>query len=440
MRRPQWFGPYRLLYRVSSGGMAEVFRALYMAPDGRAHDVAVKRILPCHTSDPEFIDMLIDEAKIAGQLDHANIARLYEFGVVDESYFLAMEFVDGVDLRSIMRRCRERDVELPVEYAVYAIEQALRGLHCAHEQMDDDGRPMEIIHRDFSPSNLLVGYDGRVRLIDFGIAKARLNRAKTRAGVIKGKVKYMSPEQTWGKRLDRRSDVFAAGVVLYEAVTGNPPFHAPDDVALMDAIRAQEPDPPSRQNPRLDAAFDGLLAKALSKEPDARFATAGEFADALAAYRQRRFPRFDVKHLGTFLARIFARERMEAEELYGEYDLGAPPEDVTPTGQRAHYTRLVDLGGLAEGSGPREAEGLNDEIDAWLARRRASAPPDDAADEGAWTPGERPGWVVETERTQEMDALRPSAPIDTVPQFEPAGTGRHDEGETSPSPRKSVEK
>jgi serine/threonine-protein kinase len=402
MRRPQWFGPYRLLYRVSTGGMAEIFRGIYQAPDGHTRDVAIKRILPYYTSDPEFIDMLIDEAKIAGQLDHPNIARVYEFGVVDESYFLAMEFVDGCDLRSIMRRCRERDVDLPVEYAVYCVEQALRGLHCAHDQMDDEGRPMEIIHRDFSPSNILVGYDGQVRLIDFGIAKARRNRSKTRAGIIKGKVKYMSPEQTWGKRLDRRSDVFAAGVVLYELVTGNPPFHAPDDVALMEAIRAQEPDPPSRQNPRVDQEFDGLLRRALAKDRESRFATAAEFADALAAHRRRRFPRFDVKHLGAFLARIFARERMEAETMYGEIDLAAPPEDATPTGQRAHYTRLVDLGGL-EGSGPREPSGLVESLDAWLAKRRAQTN------------------AAENDRTLETEALQP-----------PDTAAKHDDGETAP--------
>lgn len=375
MRRPQWFGPYRLLYRISSGGMAEIYRALVTTPDGEARDVAIKRILPCHTSDPEFIDMLIDEAKIAGLLDHPNIARIYEFGAVDDSYFLAMEFVDGVDLRSVMRRCRERDLELPVEYAVHCVEQALRGLHCAHEQTDDEGRPMEIIHRDFSPSNILVGYDGHVRLIDFGIAKARRNRSKTRAGVIKGKVRYMSPEQTHGKRLDRRSDVFAAGVVLYEAVTGNPPFHAPDDVRLMDAIREQQPDAPSRQNPRLDADFDAVIARALAKAPDDRFPTAAAFADALADYRRRRFPRFEARHLGAFLGRIFARERMENEARYGEYDLQARPDDLTPTGQRAQYTRLVDLGRLTTGEAPGSGtlDALADEVDAWLAERRARA-------------------------------------------------------------------
>ena len=356
MRRPRWLGPYQLLYRISSGGMAEIYRGV-IARDGDEHaPVAIKQLLPFYTSDPDFIDMLIDEARITGLFDHHNIARVFEFGVVDDTYFLAMEFIDGHDLRSALRRCRSRGLDMPVEYGIFCVEKALRGLHSAHEQCSIDGRPLEIVHRDFSPSNILIDYDGHVKLIDFGIAKANLRRVKTRVGIIKGKVKYMSPEQTVGRRLDRRSDVFAAGVVLYEAVTGNVPFHAPDDVSVMEAIRTQQPDPTSAQNPRINAAFDAIIEIALRKRREERFDTAESFADALEHFRCKHFPRFYQAHLGGFLSRIFAGEKAEAVQRFRSYDLNALPDDDTATGLRTQYTRLVDVAGLTPPPIPPEPE------------------------------------------------------------------------------------
>jgi serine/threonine-protein kinase len=411
MRRPRWLGPYRLLYRIASGGMAEIYRGTRTMPDASLCPVALKCILPLYTSDPEFIEMLKDEARTCGLLDHPNIARIYELGNVEEQCFLAMEFVDGMDLRSIVRRGRERDTELLAPWALYVLEQALRGLHAAHER--------GIVHRDFSPSNILVGYEGEVKLIDFGIAKAAHNRSQTRSGVIKGKVKYMSPEQTMGKRLDARSDVFAAGVVLYEALTGNAPFHAPDDVSLMEAIRLQDPDPPSHHNPRLPAALDAVLQRALSKDVASRFPTAAAFADALAPLLREMAPGFEPSELGAFLCRIFARERRDAEEQLSEFDLDISPDDLTPTGERQSYTRLVAIGPFADAPAEVPPESLRDAVEEWLAARRAAQGTDAPAEAGAesvestastgqgdvWSSESRPGWVDETGRTLELEAI-----------------------------------
>ena len=393
--------------------MAEIYRGARTLSDGTLCPVALKCILPLYTSDPDFIEMLKDEARTCGLLDHPNIARIFELGNVDEQCFLAMEFVDGVDLRSIVRRGRERDTELLAPWAIHIVERALRGLHAAHER--------GIVHRDFSPSNILVGFEGEVKLIDFGIAKAAHNRSQTRSGVIKGKVKYMSPEQTMGKRLDPRSDVFAAGVVLYEALTGNAPFHAPDDVALMEAIRLQDPDPPSHHNPRLPLALDTVLQRALAKDVGARFPSAGDFADALVPLLRETAPGFEPSELGAFLCRLFARERREAEEQLSEFDLDVSADDLTPTGQRHSYTRLVSIGPFAEAPVPEES--LHDAVEEWLAARRAVQSPDAATDGEAgstgvesadarrdrtgdvWSPTSRPGWVDESGRTLELEAL-----------------------------------
>ena len=336
--------------------MAEIYRGLATGADGSVYPVAIKLLLPTHTSDPDFIDMMIDEAKISRLLDHPNIARVYELGVVEETYFLVMEHVDGHDLRSLCRGCRARGVELPTEYAVYCVELALRGLHSAHELQDPEGRPLEVVHRDFSPSNILVSYDGRVKLIDFGIAKANLRRVKTRVGIIKGKVKYMSPEQTVGRKLDRRSDVFAAGVVLHEILTGRLPFEAPNDVAIMEAIRNAPPLPLRCSSPRISTELERILLRALSKARDQRFASAAAFADAIEVYRERHFPRFNADHLGAFVGRMFARERIEHARRYCQFDLKSEPGDDTLTGHRAHYTRLVEVADATSPTLPSDSD------------------------------------------------------------------------------------
>lgn len=387
VRRPRPFGPFLLLYRVASGGMAELYRARRRGPAGEERDVALKRPLPVYNDDDEFIVMLTDEARITALFDHPNIIRTLEFGVVDGQYFLAMEYVDGVDLRALIRRAAERREPLPATTAAWIVEMALRGLHHAHETRDREGRPLGLVHRDFSPSNILVGFDGRVALTDFGIAKAAFNRARTRAGFIKGKVRYMSPEQTRSAVLDRRSDVFAAGVVLYYAMTGRLPFRGDDDNAVMDAVRHREPAKPSALREGLDGAFDAVVARALAKDREARFTDAAQFADALEGWRRGRGPRAEDAAAAALVGRMFAQEQAEADALYRAFDeraLDTPPTDHGPS-----YTRLV---GEASAASAADESPLLDEIDAWLAaRREGGCGPSGAGD--AWTGDRRPGWV-----------------------------------------------
>lgn len=344
--------------------MAEVYRARL-----DRLDVAIKRLLPRYNDDDEFIVMLTDEARIIARFDHPNIVRLFEFGLVDDQHFLAMEFVDGVDLRSLLRRLRERGHRASAPAMGWVLEQALWGLDAAHEATDEAGRALEVVHRDFSPSNILVGYDGTVKLTDFGIAKARMNKARTRGGMIKGKVKYMSPEQTEGRRLGPASDVFAAGVVLHQALTGRMPFEAATDAELMWAIRTAIPSPASQHRDDLDEQFDAILSTALEKRPDDRHATAADFARALRAWRRATWPRFEPEDLGAIVQRCFAQERADASRAMVEVqhqDADDTSGHARSTSAHTQYTRLVEAA-WATGSWPIDP---NVQVDAWLAARR----------------------------------------------------------------------
>ena len=220
MTQPVPFGKYYLLERINVGGMAEVFKAKAFGVEGFERLVAVKRILPNIAEDEEFITMFIDEAKIAVQLQHANIAQIFDLGKVEDSYFIALEYVYGKDLRAIFDHLRKVSDRMPTAQVCYVMMQVCEGLDYAHNKRDAQGRDLNLVHRDVSPQNVLVGYEGEIKLVDFGIAKAAGKASKTQAGILKGKFGYMSPEQVRGLPVDRRSDVFAVGICLYELLTG----------------------------------------------------------------------------------------------------------------------------------------------------------------------------------------------------------------------------
>src|SRR5262245_2046278 len=213
--------------------MAELFRAFTFDELENQLNVAIKRLLPHFREDKQFVDMLTDEFKLVSYLKHPNIAEVYELAELDDALIIAMEYVDGKDLRSTVERAKEQNLALALDDVVYCVARSLEGLHHAHVARDPKGEPLRIVHRDFSPSNVLLGYDGTVKLCDFGIAKATHNRIQTKTGIIKGKVKYMSPEQAFGRKLDWRSDVFSAGSVLYELATNAAPFTAANEIDLI---------------------------------------------------------------------------------------------------------------------------------------------------------------------------------------------------------------
>jgi serine/threonine protein kinase len=277
------FGHYELLSRINVGVMAEILKARDLERPGGPL-LAVKRILPHLTEDPQYVTMFLDESRVLAQLSHANIIRTFDVGQVGPTPYLALEYVHGHDARMLFHRCRRDGQPVPLRIACYVMAEVCAGLHFAHEQLDADGNLLGIVHRDVSLQNVLVSYDGDVKLIDFGIAMSAANMARTEVGIVKGKFGYMSPEQVKGEPLDRRSDVFAAGICLYELLTGERLFSGDNDYAAVERVRNVRIDPPSRLNRQIPSALESLVMKALAKSPRDRFQSAADMRRALQAF------------------------------------------------------------------------------------------------------------------------------------------------------------
>jgi serine/threonine protein kinase len=277
---PQTFGKYELIKKIATGGMAEVWLANQKGIEGFARNVVVKRILPHLAHDPEFMQMFVNEAKIAARFSHPNIVQISELGEVDGLYFLAMEFIHGEDLGRIMRKAWSLGQWVSPPLALRIISSCCEGLHYAHAKTDEEGRPLKVVHRDVSPQNVLVSFDGAVKLVDFGIAKAAGQVSMTRSGAIKGKFAYMSPEQAAGKALDHRADIFSLGLVLYELLTGVRPLKRDSDIATLQAALECAIQPPSAVAD-VPASLDEVVMRALQKASDDRYRDARQFHMAL---------------------------------------------------------------------------------------------------------------------------------------------------------------
>jgi serine/threonine-protein kinase len=323
LQRAQQLGRYHVLDRIAFGGMAEIYRAKTFDHDGHAHLVAVKRVLAHLAEDDDFIQMLVDEAKIASLIRHPNIAHVYEFARAHGEYFIAMEFVDGKDLRSILEKCRAAGQPVPPQHAAWIASEIALALHEAHTVTDGQGRALKLVHRDVSPSNVLCAYAGEVKLCDFGIAKATLSRVHTRTGVIKGKVKYMSPEQAMGRKLDHRSDIFSMGAVLYEMLTKLPPFTAANEMELLIKVRDARYTPVHELEPDVPPALEAIMDRALTRSRSARFQSAEEMAIELKAFLADYAPGYSRSHLGRYLRKMFAEEIERELRLLEEYVIGA---------------------------------------------------------------------------------------------------------------------
>ncbi|PCC66545.1 Serine/threonine protein kinase [Nannocystis exedens] len=332
------FGPYKLMERISVGGMAEVYKAVEQGVEGFERIVAVKRILPHIAEDDEFITMFKDEAKIAGQLQHGNIAQIYNLGQQGDSFYIALEYVAGKDLRNIFTRCQQQGKPMPLAQACFVVMKVCEGLDYAHNKRDKHGRHLNIVHRDVSPPNILVSYEGEVKLIDFGVAKAAGRVSRTQAGILKGKFGYMSPEQVRGMPLDRRSDVFSLGVVLYEVLVGNRLFQGETDFATLEMVRTVDVPAPSSKNPEIPKDLENIIMKALSGEPETRYQTAMELHDDLQAFMFAHGMFYSRKDLATWMRKQYARE-IELEKGSGKAPPapgqrpappGAPPRKAPP--------------------------------------------------------------------------------------------------------------
>jgi serine/threonine protein kinase len=276
-------GKYKLLRLIASGGMAEVYLARQAGAAGFEKLVCLKRILPHLARDRQFVEMFLNEARLAARLDHPNIVSIYDLGEANGNYFIAMEFIDGPSLRAVAKRARERGERLPIAEVVKIVSMAAGGLHYAHDLADAEDKPLGLVHRDISPDNILVHRNGMAKVVDFGIAKAANSSGRTRTGALKGKVAYMPPEQLRGDPLDRRADVFALGVVLYEMIAGRRPWEGDSDVSLIGQIMTEEPKPLSTLRPDAPAGLTAVLDRALAKDREARYSSCHDLQADLEA-------------------------------------------------------------------------------------------------------------------------------------------------------------
>ena len=335
VQKPQPFGKYYLLERINVGGMAEVFKAKAFGVEGFERLVAVKRILPSVAQDEEFIRMFIDEAKIAVQLNHANIAQIFDLGMADGAYYIALEYVPGKVLRTLFENARKTRRPLTVAQACYSIIKICEGLDYAHNKRDGHGRELHIVHRDVSPQNVLISEEGEVKVIDFGIAKAAGRASRTKAGILKGKFGYMSPEQVRGLPLDRRSDIFSLGIILYEILTMERLFVGESDFATLEKVRNVEILPPTTYNRNIPEDLEDIVLKALSRNPDDRYQTAADFHDALQRFLFTSGLFYSRKDLSDYMKDRFAEDiELEHRKLEQYRHLKAPAPDRT-SGPRA---------------------------------------------------------------------------------------------------------
>jgi serine/threonine protein kinase len=267
-------GKYEIVRKIATGGMAEIYLACVRGQAGFEKVVVLKRILPHFAADPKFVQMFLDEARLAATLRHPNIADVYDVGEVDGTLFFTMEYIHGQDVRSIRVAARKRNEMIPLDVSLAIVQGTAAALQCAHQKTGADGRALELVHRDVSASNVIVSYDGAIKLLDFGIARANDRQHKTQTGTLKGKAPYMSPEQCRGQRLDRRSDLFSLGVMMFELTVGRRPFRGDNDFTIMEQIVHGEAPAPSSIIAGYPPELEAIVGKLLAREPAARYATA----------------------------------------------------------------------------------------------------------------------------------------------------------------------
>jgi serine/threonine protein kinase len=310
------YGSYQLVEKLAMGGMAQLYLARRRSK-GADRTVVLKRILPHLAEDTAFVTMFLDEARIAARLHHPNVIEILDLGAEGDSYFIAMEYIHGEDLRRITKRGIETGQRMPPPLVCRVVAEACRGLDYAHKRTDASGKPLKIVHRDVSPQNILVGFDGSVKVVDFGIAKAADKATVTASGVIKGKHAYMSPEQALGREIDHRTDVFALGIVLFESLTATRLFRRATDLQTLKAVSECKVEPPSRVFPAVPQELDAILLKALTRDQNTRYQSAMELALALEGWLGDRSDGSKAA-LGAHVSALF-RDRLDREAKEGKF-------------------------------------------------------------------------------------------------------------------------
>jgi len=344
---PQRFGKYILLRRIALGGMAEIFKAKVAGAEGFEKELVIKRILSHFSEDESFIQMFIDEARLTAKLTHPNIVQIFDFDVVEGSYYIAMEYIEGKDLKDVLEQAIKQKDPLSVAQCVWLAMEIAKGLYYAHTK-DDKGQPLNIVHRDVTPSNVMISYRGDVKLMDFGIAKAAQRSTKTQAGAVKGKVAYMSPEQARGKPLDGRSDLFALGVMVWEMLTGRRLFLAESDFETLNNVLKLEPPAPSSLNPDVPSDLDPIILKCLEKDPNKRYPNVDAFGRELTRWFYSNVVDLEKEKLKPLMYRLFKRD-IDANERMANDD-----EQLAPSGQsfNAESTNMMEVGTGTGSGGP----------------------------------------------------------------------------------------
>ncbi|MBN1552651.1 serine/threonine protein kinase [bacterium] len=302
-------GQYQILEKIDQGGMAEIYRARRIGPHGFQKLVAIKAILPHLSSDKDFLAMFSSEARVAAQLQHPNIVQIYDYGVEDETYYIAMEYVHGLNLNELLTVLRGGSRELGIEYAIYIAKQVCSALDYAHFLTDFRGRPLEIVHRDVNPKNIMLSFSGEIKLMDFGIALAATRCFQTLAdGIIKGKLSYLSPEQVQSLELDHRSDIFSLGIVLYEMALSRRPFFSPTEFGILSKIEKANPTPPIEIKPDFPLELNHIIMKCMARNRDKRYQRAAEVRDALIEFEKTNNLEISPSNFKDYLVSVLGSE------------------------------------------------------------------------------------------------------------------------------------
>lgn len=332
------FGKYLLLERLAAGGMAEVYLAKSSGANGVSKFLAIKRILPQFTDRPDYVEMFKDEAKIAINLNHSNVVSIYDFGIEKKQFFIVMEFVEGRNLRQVINELKKLGVQFTVEQIVYMIKEVAAGLDHAHRCIDGTtGKPLNIIHRDMSPQNIMVSYEGEIKVIDFGIAKAGNQLEETKPGELKGKYGYMSPEQAEGTAMDIRTDIFSLGIVLWELLAHDRLFTANSEAAIMRKVRECQIPPIRKINPSVPVELEKIVHKALAKDMNLRYQNSAMLHRDLNRFLNTKYPDFSAQDFSLFIKNSFKSAFSESKKKLVQYSSLQSPIDIDKT----NITRTV---------------------------------------------------------------------------------------------------
>ncbi len=353
----QRFGKYLILDHLVDGGMAKICRARYLGEQANKV-VAIKMVQPQFSNDEAFVRMFQDELNITFGMLHPNIMQVYDYGKTNGQLYTAMEYIHGANLKQYLDRLKERKVVFPVEISCYIISQVCLGLHYAHTFTDKlTGKPYNIVHRDISPHNIMLTYDGAVKVIDFGIAKANTNSEATQAGTIKGKLSYLAPEYLEGLELDARYDEFAVGITLWELLCSRKLFQANNDLAVLKQIQACKIVPPSQINPSVPKELDLIVMKALSKDRAHRYENLDQLNRALVKFLYSTYPEFNASDLKSFADDLFKKEIAEDRTKfvdYGKIDINQYIEDMKKEESRTGKISTKDIGTKAGTAAPKD--------------------------------------------------------------------------------------